>query len=78
MNTYKSKLRANKANYRTTACPYKTTHDVKVPIKQFPTVNRENMFRGKRYNNQELPNILHGKVLETYISILVAQINTIQ
>ena len=30
INPYKSKLRANKAEYITAACPYKTTHDVKV------------------------------------------------
>ena len=47
-------------------------------VKQFPTVNRGNMFRGKRYNNQERPNILHGKVLETCIDILGAHPNTIQ
>ena len=32
INTYKYKLRSNKAEYRTAACPYKTTHDVKVPF----------------------------------------------
>ena len=47
-------------------------------VKQFPTVNRVNMFRGKRYNNQERPNILHGKVLETCVAILGAQPNTIR
>ena len=36
------------------------------------------MFRGKRYNNQERPNILHGKLLETCVAILGAQINTIK
>ena len=35
------------------------------------------MFRGKRYNDQERPNISHGKVLEKCISILVAQPKTI-
>ena len=41
-------------------------------VKQFPTVNRINMFRGKRYNNQERPHILHGKVLATCVAILGA------
>ena len=36
------------------------------------------MFRGKRYNNQERPNILHGKILATCVAILGAQTNTIQ
>ena len=47
-------------------------------VKQFTTVNRVNMFRGERYNNQERPNISHGKVLATCVSILGAQPNTIQ
>ena len=49
-----------------------------VTVKQFTTVNRVNMFRGKRYNNQERPNISHGKVLETCIAILGAHPNTIR
>ena len=47
-------------------------------VKQFPTVNRVNTFRGKRYNNQERPNILHIKVLATCVAILGAQPNTIR
>ena len=47
-------------------------------VKQFPTVNRVNMFRGERYNNQERPNISHGKVLATCVAILGAQPNTIR
>ena len=46
-------------------------------VKQFPTVNRVNMFWGERYNNQERPNISHGKVLATCMAILGAQTNTI-
>ena len=47
-------------------------------VKPFPTVNRVNIFRGGRYNNQERPNILHGKVLATCVAILGAQPNTIR
>ena len=36
------------------------------------------MFQGKSYNNQERPNISHGKVLATCVSILGAQTNTIR
>ena len=36
------------------------------------------MFRGKSYNNQERPNISHGKVLATCVDILGAQTNTIR
>ena len=36
------------------------------------------MFRGKRYNNQERPNISHGKVLATCVDILGAHPNTTQ
>ena len=36
------------------------------------------MFRGKVYNNQERPNISHGKVLATCVAILGAQPNTIR
>ena len=36
------------------------------------------MFQGKRYNNQERPNISHGKVLATCVAILGAQPNTIR
>ena len=46
-------------------------------VKQFPTVNRVNMFWGESYNNQESPNILHSKVLATCVAILGAQPNTI-
>ena len=42
-------------------------------VKQFTTVNRVNMFWGKRYNNQERPNRLHGKVLATCVAILGEQ-----
>ena len=35
------------------------------------------MFRGERYNNQERPNISHGKVLAMCVAILSAQQNTI-
>ena len=45
-------------------------------VKQFPTANRVSMFRGERYNNQERPNISHGKVLETCVAILGAHLNT--
>ena len=48
-----------------------------VCVKQFPTVNRVNMFRGGRYNNQERPNILQGKVLAMCVAILGVQPNTI-
>ena len=46
-------------------------------FKQFPTVNRVNIFRGEGYNNQERPNISYGKVLETCVAILGAHTNTI-
>ena len=36
------------------------------------------MFRGERYNIQERPNISHGKLLETCVAILGAQLNTIR
>ena len=36
------------------------------------------MFRGERYNNQERPNISHGKVLATEVDILGALPNTIR
>ena len=36
------------------------------------------MFRGKRYNNQERPNISHCKLLATCVAILVRQPNTIR
>ena len=36
------------------------------------------MFRGKRYNNHERPNLSNGKVLATCVAILGAQPNTIQ
>ena len=36
------------------------------------------MFRGESYNNQERPNISHGKVLTTCVAILGAQPNTIR
>ena len=36
------------------------------------------MFRGERYNNQERPNISHGKILATCVAILGAQPKTIQ
>ena len=36
------------------------------------------MFRVKRYNNQERPNISHGKVWATCVAILGAQPNTIR
>ena len=49
-----------------------------VTVKQFTTVNRVNMFRGKRYNNQERPNISHGKVLATCVGILGVKTNTIR
>ena len=47
-------------------------------VKHFPTVNRVNLFRGERYNNQERPNISHGKVLATCVAILGAQPNAIR
>ena len=43
-----------------------------------PPVNRVNMFLGDRYNNQERPNISHGKVLATCVAILGVQPNTIR
>ena len=46
--------------------------------KQFPAVNKINMFRGKRYNNQERPNISRSKVLETCIAILGAHPYTVR
>ena len=49
-----------------------------ISVKQFPAVNRINMFRGKVYNNQERPNISHGKVLVTCVAILGAQPNIIR
>ena len=52
--------------------------DVAHSVKQFPIVNRVNIFQGKRYNNQERPNIFHGKVLATCVAILVAQPNSIR
>ena len=58
--------------------PYDTSTLQQGCVKQFPTVNRVNMFRGESYNNQEHPNILHGKVLATCVAILCAQPNTIQ
>ena len=33
---------------------------------------------GKRYNNQERPNISHGKVLARCVAILGAQLKTIR
>ena len=48
------------------------------PVKQFPTVNLVNMFRGESYINQECPNISHVKVLATCKAILGAQPNTIR
>ena len=36
------------------------------------------MFRGESYNNQERPNISHGKVLTKCVAILGAQPNTIR
>ena len=47
-------------------------------VKTFPTANQVNMFWGERYNNQERPNISHGKVLASCVAILCAQPNTIQ
>ena len=47
-------------------------------VKKFTAVNRVNMFQGERYNNQELTNISHGKVLATCVSILGAQPNTVR
>ena len=47
-------------------------------VKQFTAVNRINMFLGEMYNNQERPNISHGKVLPTCVSILGAQPSTIR
>ena len=47
-------------------------------VKQFPTVNRVNMFRGKMYNDQERTNILYGKVLAVCVAILGAQTNNIR
>ena len=47
-------------------------------VKQFTTANIVNMFWGERYNNQERPNISHGKVLEMCVAILGAQPNTIR
>ena len=47
-------------------------------VKQFPTVNIINMFRGKRYNNQERPNIPHSKVLAMCVAILGTQTNNIR
>ena len=52
--------------------------DTRICVKQFPTVNRVNMFRGEMYNNQERPNILHSKVLAMCVAILGAQTNTIR
>ena len=46
-------------------------------VKQFPAVNRINMFWLKRYNNQERTNISQSKVLELCVAILGAQTNTI-
>ena len=46
--------------------------------KQFPTVNRVNMFSSKRYNNQERPNTSNGKVLATCVAILDEQPNIIR
>ena len=46
-------------------------------VKQFPTVNRINMFRGERYNDQEHPNISHGKVVAMCVVILCAHPNII-
>ena len=36
------------------------------------------MFWGGKYNNQERPNILHGKLLVSCVAILGAQPNTIR
>ena len=47
-------------------------------VKQFPTVNKVNIFGGGSYNNQKRPNILHGKVLATCVAILGAHPNTIR
>ena len=47
-------------------------------IQQFTTLNRTNMFQGKIYNNQDRPNISHGKLLATCVAILGEQPNTIR
>ena len=47
-------------------------------VKQFTTVNIVNIFRKESYNNQERPNISHGKVLATCVAILGEQTNTIR
>ena len=55
------------------------SHEVSITfVKQFPTVNRVNMFREERCNNQESPNISHDKVLATCVAILCVQPNTIR
>ena len=51
---------------------------VPVNVKNFPTVNRVNMFQGESYNNQERPDISHGKVLAMCVAILGAQPKTIR
>ena len=47
-------------------------------VKEFLAMYRTNMFWGERYNNQERPNISHGKVLAACVAILGAQPNTIR
>ena len=46
-------------------------------VKQFTAVNRINIFWGEGNNNQERPNISHGKVLATCVAILGAHPNII-
>ena len=52
-------------------------YDMAIVI-EFLVVNRINMFRGGRYDNQEHPNILHGTVLATCVVILGTQPKTIR
>ena len=48
------------------------------PPKHIYSIYSGKLFRGKRYNNQERPNISHGKVLATCVAILGAQPNAIR
>ena len=72
-----SRVSALFRNYKFYGLLYVSVINTHVCVKQFLTVNRVNMFWGERYNNQERPNISHGKVLETCVDILGAQPNTI-
>ena len=79
LHVYKYFFPLNSINY--SSCSPKVLSDGEIMawnVKQIPIGNRVNMFWGKGYNNQERPNISHGKVLATCVAILGAHKNTIR